>query len=126
MFTIEKDFTFSASHQLTGLVEGHQCGRLHGHNYTVRVRLQSNHLDQHGFVLDYGQLAPVKAWIDSHLDHRHLNDVPDVAAGTANTTAEIMARCIALQVEELLDLPRNVQVSVGVSETPKTWAWWTP
>lgn len=39
MFRITKEFHFSASHQLTGLPEDHQCARLHGHNYIVEVEL---------------------------------------------------------------------------------------
>ena len=39
MNTISKEFHFSASHQLFGLKEGHPCGRLHGHNYIVKIFL---------------------------------------------------------------------------------------
>lgn len=120
-YTIEKDFAFSASHVLTGLPEGHQCGRLHGHNYVVRVRLTGEQLQDVGFLFDYGKLAPIKTLIDTTLDHRHLNDVM-----TANPTAEVLAKHIASIAGGLLHLPDGVSVSVGVSETPKTWAWWTP
>jgi len=117
MFTISKDFTFSASHQLAGLPEGHQCARLHGHNYVCRVEISSDHLDSTGFVVDYGELSPAGRWIDEHLDHRHLNDVLDF-----NPTAENLARYLAGFVATL-ELPGAVAVSV--SETPKTWARWS-
>ena len=120
-YTIEKDFAFSASHQLDGLPDGHQCGRLHGHNYVIRVRLTGTRLLGPGFLFDYGDLAPVKAMIDNELDHRHLNDVI-----ASNPTAERLARTIAGACTERLNLPPGITVSVGVSETPKTWAWWTP
>lgn len=118
---IEKDFAFSASHVLNGLPEGHQCGRLHGHNYTVRIRLTGTTLRDVGFLYDYGDLAPFKGLIDDTLDHRHLNDVM-----VGNPTAENLAHHLANIAGGLLHLPRGVQVAVGVSETPKTWAWWTP
>jgi len=121
-FTIEKDFAFSASHQLGGLPEDHQCARLHGHNYVVRVRLHSPLLDDTGFVLDYGDLKPFQRWLDEALDHRHLNDVLDLP----NPTAEYMARFLAGTVIWACDIPGTISVSVGVSETPKTWAWYTP
>lgn len=122
-YAISKEFHFSASHQLGGLPEGHQCARLHGHNYIVRVELTAGHLDETGFVLDYGELAPVKDLIDDVLDHRHLNDVlPELG----NTTAENLARWVAWQIEKRVPVPRGVYVAVGVSETPKTWAWWRP
>ena len=116
--TITKDFSFSASHQLHGLAEGHQCGRIHGHNYVVRIEVEGP-VDERGFVVDYGDLAPFGQWIDNHLDHRHLNDVLD-----DNPTAEHLARALLDVLRKTL-APlslRLIDVSVSVSETPKTWA----
>jgi 6-pyruvoyltetrahydropterin/6-carboxytetrahydropterin synthase len=122
MYTISKDFAFSASHQLTTLPKDHPCSRLHGHNYTVRIELSSAVLDAHGFVLDYGDLAAFGRWVDAHLDHRHLNE-----AMSANPTAENLAHLLSSIVSIKVDLPVGTVVSgVGVSETPKTWAWWRP
>jgi 6-pyruvoyltetrahydropterin/6-carboxytetrahydropterin synthase len=113
MFTIEKEFHFSASHQLAGLPEGHPCGRLHGHNYVVKLELERAWLDGVGFVRDYGELAAFKAWIDETVDHRHLNDIMD-----KNPTAENMAVWIWETWKPVY--PELAEVSV--SETPKTWA----
>lgn len=113
MYTISKEFHFSASHQLDHLPEGHQCARLHGHNYKVELILQAKDLDQDDFVLDYGDLKPFKQLIDEKLDHRHLNDVIPY-----RTTAENIARWLYEWAKE-----RWPQVvAVRVSETPKTWA----
>jgi 6-pyruvoyltetrahydropterin/6-carboxytetrahydropterin synthase len=122
-WTISKEFAFSASHVLDGLPEGHQCGRLHGHNYVLVVELSGRRLDKTGFVLDYGELAPVKRWIDGALDHRHLNDTLPMLS---NPTAEEMARYIGELIPALVPVPDGVDVAVAVSETPKTWAkWWS-
>jgi 6-pyruvoyltetrahydropterin/6-carboxytetrahydropterin synthase len=113
MYTITKRFDFSASHQLEGLPADHQCARLHGHNYIVEVELQSDTLNDAEFVVDYGELKPLKEYIDGTLDHRHLNDVLPF-----QTSAENMAR-------HLYQWSKTIwpQVSaVRVSETPKTWA----
>lgn len=125
MWSITKRFDFSASHVLDGLPEGHQCGRLHGHNYGVEVEL-SGGLDQVGFVVDYGELAPVKALIDSELDHRHLNEILPM-----NPTAEHLAHWLYEAIEEdLSGLPGYDEswglTAVRVSETPKTWAEYRP
>jgi len=122
-FTIEKDFAFSASHKLHGLPKDHQCARLHGHNYVIRVRLTTPLLDDTGFVLDYGQLKPFKEWLDDNLDHRDLNEV---LSELPNPTAEHMARHLSKVVTWCCMIPGTVSVAVGVSETPKTWAWYTP
>ena len=115
-YTISKLHTFSASHQLAGLHDGHPCGRLHGHNYTLRVELTADRLDEHGFVLDYNLLAPFLKWVDDTLDHRHLNDVMGV-----QPSAEIMSRWLTEKARQILNLDT---VTVAVSETPKTWAKW--
>lgn len=113
MYTIAKQFDFSASHQLDHLPEGHKCARLHGHNYVVVLELQSDQLDGRGFVVDYGELDGFKRLIDERLDHRHLNDVVPCL-----TTAELLAEWLYHQAKALYP-----QVSaVRVSETPKTWA----
>jgi hypothetical protein len=39
MYRISKTFTLEAAHRLNGLSEGHKCGRLHEHSYTVQVVL---------------------------------------------------------------------------------------
>lgn len=116
---ITKKFEFSASHQLFGLDEGHQCARLHGHNYVVELELSADRteLTPTGFVRDYGELASFKSWLDRTLDHRHLNDLVDT-----NPTAENLAVWLyerwSKQFPEL--------TSVRISETPKTWAEYRP
>lgn len=120
-YAISKDFHFSASHVLIHLPPGHQCGRMHGHNYLIRLKLAGPDLLPVGFLFDYGDMKPFGAWVDEFLDHRHLNDVM-----LDNPTAENLAEHLGSVASKLLDLPVSVVVSVGVSETPKSWAWWTP
>lgn len=120
MFTITKRFEFSASHQLTHLAArypDHQCARLHGHNYVVEVELQADTTNADGFVRDYGLLAPLKTYIDTQLDHRHLNDV---LGSSEATTAEHLARHL---FELFLSRVPELR-AVRVSETPKTTAEW--
>lgn len=114
MFVISKQFAFSASHQLSSLPEGHKCKRLHGHNYVVTLKVAADELNGHGFVMDYGDLAPFGAWVAEHFDHRHLND----CMGETPTTAEQIARHL---YGVACSFGWNV-VSVAVSETPKTEA----
>lgn len=118
MFTISKQFHFSASHILHGLEDDHPCARLHGHNYIAEVVLASKTLNNVGFVRDYRELSDLKDYIDDELDHRHLNDV----LGENNTTAERMA-------EHLYNWSKArwpEVVAVRISETPKTWAEYRP
>lgn len=120
MATISKDFTFSASHQLGSLPHGHQCARLHGHNYIIRVGIEGE-VDHRGFVVDYGDLAGFGRYVDRSLDHRHLNEVVD------QPTAERIAyHLVGILRKEVTPLCSNghhpLAISIAVSETPKTWA----
>lgn len=117
LFTISKEFTFSASHQLAGLPLDHPCSRLHGHNYTVRLEL-TGALNEVGFVVDYRELDVFKAFLDNTLDHQHLNGELDF-----NPTAERLAHYLSEAAGAILADHRNViGGKVHVSETPKTWA----
>lgn len=118
-YTISKDFAFSASHVLDHLPDDHPCARLHGHNYVVRVEITADRLDDRGFVLDYARLDPFGRFIADRLDHRHLNDVLTVPP-TAEHLAYFLAGIPGWTA------PVSGRVAVGVSETPKTWAWWRP
>ena len=117
---ISKEFHFSASHRLNGLPDDHQCARMHGHNYILTVRLRDSILREPGFVLDYGEMTFVKEWADK-MDHRHLNDIFD----EMNPTSENIVFALWEDFRDILDKMGLVgtKVDVGLSETPKTWAW---
>jgi len=116
MYKISKQFDFSAAHKLDGLREGHQCGRLHGHNYSVKVVLIAKELDDVGFIRDYGNLDSVKRWLDDNFEHKHLNDVVPF-----NPTAENLASFLFNQFLPLFP----ELVAVTVKETDKTEATYT-
>lgn len=117
MYVITKDFSFSAAHQLN-LGANHQCSRMHGHNYIVRVELSAGSLDDAHMVFDYGGLRPFGEHVAKRLDHRYLNDVLD------NPTAERLAAFLWGQLQTFI--PVSVASAVGVSETPTCWAWYRP
>jgi 6-pyruvoyltetrahydropterin/6-carboxytetrahydropterin synthase len=117
MFTIKKQFSFAASHQLCGLPPEHVCSRLHGHNYSVELSLRAAAVDEIGFVKDYRELEFVKKWIDENLDHRHLNDVLPF-----NPTAELIAQFLFINFMD--ELPQLTAVTV--KETDKTSATYEP
>ena len=113
MYRIAKQFHFSASHIIEGLPETHKCSRLHGHNYHVELILESETLNQFGFIVDYNDLKPFKDLIDNELDHRHLNDVLQ-----GPTSAEAIAKYLYLKARSMWPQVKLVRVK----ETEKTWA----
>lgn len=126
MFSITKDFTFAAAHHLYDLPEEHQCSRLHGHNYIVRVKIDDAKTDDVGFVIDYGELKPIREYLDTHLDHRNLNDVLPALGGPRQPSAELMAKWLTDIIRTVVPQIRQTStISVGVSETANSWAWYT-
>lgn len=120
-FRIWKSFEFSASHELRSLPADHRCFRNHGHNYVVTVVLRAAGLDEHGFVTDFGNLAPFGEYLKSTFDHRLLNDCVDF-----EPTSELLAYHIGRWFIDNLeaDLGDARLVSVQVSETPASSALW--
>ncbi len=113
MYTISKQFHFSASHIIEGLPDGHPCGRLHGHNYIAEIVLAAESLIPIGFVVDYNALSPFKDIIEKELDHRHLNNILPCPS-----TAEHMAKYLYDRAKAIWP----EVVAVRISETPKTSA----
>ncbi len=118
MYTIAKQYHFSASHILKGLPDDHPCSRMHGHNYIVEVILETKTLDKNGFVRDYRELNELKKYIDDSVDHRHLNDV----LGDDNTSAEQLAKYFY----DWCKSRWSEVTAVRVSETPRSWAEYRP
>ena len=83
---IGKQYSFCASHQLTGVPEGHQCVNLHGHNYVVEVEIRGEINPRTGFIIDFAIIDKVFDPLIAQLDHSHLNDTID------NPTAERIAQ----------------------------------
>ena len=66
---------FASAH----FIIGHdKCGRLHGHNYFIKVTIKGELNNQH-MVLDYGELREKLRILTKPLDHRVL--VPEKAQG---------------------------------------------
>lgn len=89
--TIWKSWTLSCAHRLPHVPEGHKCGRVHGHNYSVEVHVTGavqRDGAQRGMVVDFGALESIwQQQVYERLDHRLLNDIP----GLDNPTSEVLA-----------------------------------
>jgi 6-pyruvoyltetrahydropterin/6-carboxytetrahydropterin synthase len=121
-YRIGKRFTFEAAHHLPSLPAGHKCRQFHGHSYTAEFILKSGTLAGPGFVTDFADLAPVKTYIDSALDHHDLNEVLDL-----EPTSEVLAEHLASWFADNLaaSVPGTLE-AVRISETPTSWAEYRP
>lgn len=84
---IYKDFGFEAAHRLPNVPQGHQCARLHGHSFKVRITVSGQPGAQSGWIIDYADIKKAVAPVIAQLDHYYLNDIE----GLENPTSEILA-----------------------------------
>ncbi len=68
MFTCRKTYADIPFAHRQHLHDGH-CAFVHGHNWTFHLTFACRELTPEGFVVDFGKLKYLKAWIDEHLDH---------------------------------------------------------
>ena len=48
------------------------CAQLHGYALAVHLEFEADALDERNWVIDFGALKPVKAWLQEAFDHRTL------------------------------------------------------
>lgn len=46
------------------------CRYLHGYALSVRLEFEADELDHRNWVVDFGSLKPVKAWLQETFDHK--------------------------------------------------------
>lgn len=89
--TLRRSYTFESAHSLPHVPEGHKCGRLHGHSYTVTILVRGPVQESGpiaGMVMDFAKVDAFVAPLVKHLDHTTLND----HTGLENPTSEHLAR----------------------------------
>ena len=104
---------FSAAHQLRNY-RG-RCERMHGHNWIVEVRLESDQLDDCGLAMDFCDVNAEARKVLERLDHQVLNDLAPFRG--ANPSAENLAAFIFRELGPAIPAPCRL-LSVTVFETP--------
>lgn len=98
MVEITKEFLFEAAHHLPPVGPDHKCFRLHGHLFRVEVTVAGEVDPAMGWVMDFGDLARVGREVVARLDHRVLNEVPEIGVPTSENIARYLYREIAARV----------------------------
>lgn len=113
-FWITREFRFTATHHVQ--FADQQCTGLHGHPFTVRVRVQAP-LDHRGMVLDFrADLDPFAKVLADRYDGRYLNDL------IAQPTSERIAFALVGELHEAVPATVGMVCEVEVSEAPDVWA----
>lgn len=116
MYKLSVTDSFSAAHRLCGY-EG-ACSNLHGHNWTVRVALTAQKLDDIGMAMDFGLIKSLLKEITDELDHAYLNDLPGFK--DINPTSENLARHIFERMQKSLADPAIQVTEVEICESPSS------
>lgn len=104
---LNRKFNFAAAHFIPNAPEGHKCRRLHGHSYEVEIAVRGPVDPQTGWLIDYGAIDQLVKPVIAQLDHRTLNEIPDLE----NATSEILCGWLWRQLEDRL--PHLFRISVA-------------
>lgn len=108
--TLSRQYRFEASHRLAHLPPEHPCHHLHGHGYTVEIEVQGEVNTATGFLIDYADIDRAISPLLVQLDHKHLNDIPDLQFSTTEHLCGWIWKRLKTALPELW--------CVSVSETP--------
>ncbi len=101
-----KIFTFESAHFLPNLPDGHKCKRLHGHSFKTTVTVQGALDPLFGWVIDYNDIKKVVDPFIDILDHRLLNEIPDLE----NPTSENIAIWLWNQLKPKLPILESIEI----------------
>ena len=90
MYQLQCEGDFSAAHRLREY--NGECERLHGHNWRVRVTIESERVDRLGMVIDFKEVKRSLGEVLDEMDHAYLNDLESFAE--QNPTTENVAKLI--------------------------------
>lgn len=111
--TVAKEYlTFSAAHFIT--IAGHQCERLHGHNYRVGVTVSGEVDRESGFVVDFGVIKQVVRPLIQAVDHRVLLPTGNAKLSYAASGERVI---VTYRGREWFTFPREHVAEMPVSDT---------
>jgi 6-pyruvoyltetrahydropterin/6-carboxytetrahydropterin synthase len=82
MFELSKQFRFEAAHTLKRVVDAEASRRIHGHSYRAEVVIRGTADRETGMVKDLGLFERALEVARLGLDHRLLDEVPDLGPAT--------------------------------------------
>ena len=106
MFSLKVEGSFSSAHNLRGY-KG-KCEDLHGHNWRVKITVESAELDEIGMLLDFKYLKKKLNAVLDDLDHKYLNKLAFFKR--VNPTSENIAKYIYDRLKPRIPLLSSVTV----------------
>ena len=122
MYEIVIENHFDAAHFLRGY-KG-KCENIHGHRYTIRVRLKAAKLNDIGLAYDFTDAKRYLKEILERFDHVSLNDTPPF--DRINPSAENIAETIYNELKSKMAGEPVTVSAVEAWETPQQGIIFTP
>ena len=93
-YEISQRFFFDAAHTLRREIEAEQSARIHGHTYHAEVAVCGEPDPGTGMVIDLGVLRQHVHALRDALDHRFLDEVPDLGLPTLENLCGFILRAL--------------------------------
>ena len=100
VFEVTQQFTFDAAHYL-GAAPMDSNRRIHGHSFYADVTLRGDADPAKGWVRDFAEINAVLGEIRASLDHRLLNDLPELGMPTLENLARHIFREVSRRLPEV-------------------------
>jgi 6-pyruvoyltetrahydropterin/6-carboxytetrahydropterin synthase len=106
MHELSKQFRFEAAHTLQRVIDAEPSRRIHGHSYRAEIIVRGEPDPQTGMLIDLGRFSEMIGKVRAGLDHRFLDEIPDLGPATLENLASWIWRKLAA------DCPALVRVIV--------------
>jgi 6-pyruvoyltetrahydropterin/6-carboxytetrahydropterin synthase len=100
-YQISQTFFFDAAHTLKREIEADSSRRIHGHTYNAEITLSGQPDPATGMVLDLGRVRAAIDVLRPQLDHRMLDDVPDLGTATLENLCAYIWRALTPHLPRL-------------------------
>ncbi|WP_090862929.1 6-carboxytetrahydropterin synthase [Paraburkholderia diazotrophica] len=101
IFELSQRFFFDAAHTLHREIDQEGSRRIHGHTYHAHVFVRGNPNPETGMVVDLGLLNQAIEQLRDQLDHRFLDDIPELGPATLESLCAFILRKIRYSFPEV-------------------------
>lgn len=119
MYTVAVTRDFIANHFLIGGDWGSE-NYPHAHNYVAEVSIESEQLDQHGYLVDIVEIEAALDKVVTYFRDCMLNEKPEFAG--LNPSIEHFSRIINEQIIALIHPPGTGTLTIKLWENATCWA----
>ncbi|WP_020178980.1 6-carboxytetrahydropterin synthase [Methylopila sp. M107] len=95
MHELSKQFRFEAAHTLARAIDVEPSRRIHGHSYRAEVTVRGEADAETGMVVDLGLFSRALADARDALDHRFLDEVPELGPATLENLSSFIWRRVS-------------------------------